>query len=865
MISSLGFAQESDNTKPYVFGGACQSQGSWTADALSATSSLQNIAEQLKNDKNCNSLAKKLDQHYAELQPRMIDLGANAETANKLSSISEDGMAIGSLVKEGSGIKDFLMGSSQFRNQVTSLVAKNLLETKMTNASLNAFGPAGTSAAAIIGTSKRIRNAAYSSLDTATNVLDSLITESQCLSSSNMAGPIISAMVSVASSVVTSRQDSFGQRTARFVNKLSMFMRDRRFAGVFNKLNQIQFRNSLSCLLEVTSESYCSTLDARTLYDTFMSKNIIKEDGKGDFSAAKQKVISGISDSPLQGLYILTQQIPIVTAWLEKVQRGVEPMLKTDASQKNETITTTMQFFLKENILLSYINSEKKTLEALPRSNDDSAQKNQITKIILGLSDIIIGSNFAPNAQEEQNFFTTSSSALLVPFRLMGITPNERVTGEDGSVTPLDFRTWVQGAGRKHPVFKNPMQLAQNVEKNLRLIIEEAKGYAVSYYNNWYIYDQPGLFVDSLTNVRYNVREVLVNVRTYLSDLFEQVQNDELKDASVLSTIIETKDRINNILAKYNQLTEVGKKLKIEKNPTEIDALKKEGAQLHMNIIKTIYENFSVYIARSGFLSNRLTAIVKFDIQNLVRLSEKDPIRNQALLRQIFFATGEAAFENMRIMSGGNPTMINLDISNAQVTQLQNISALEALIKDYFLENIKQMKLSAEAKPSVDLLDTLDFEQKPLESKNSYSRLKKIQSYFWFPLFEKLGKSANSYFKSTSSDKNNDLTEFQAAKTMHKLYCIQSLTFADWRSFKPLCKGVILESDFKSDNLSPATKQKFENLLNVSYDKKLSAYVSANMSQNDVQLNRAERICAFRQYARNNYIMYLTLGLQTSN
>jgi hypothetical protein len=132
--------------------------------------------------------------------------------------------------------------------------------------------------------------------------------------------------------------------------------------------------------------------------------------------------------------------------------------------------------------------------------------------------------------------------------------------------------------------------------------------------------------------------------------------------------------------------------------------------------------------------------------------------------------------------------------------------------------------------------------------------------------------------------------ENQAARHMYELYCIQSLAFTDWRPFQALCKGVVLKGAFDAAALSPAAQKKFEDSLNISYDSKLSENLTAETRKNistirerlkyaataktqdkafrerirqtklEMAKNHSARICALRDFGRNNFVMYLTLG-----
>ncbi|MGZ3748102.1 MAG: hypothetical protein ACXWRE_12040, partial [Pseudobdellovibrionaceae bacterium] len=579
----------------------------------------------------------------------------------------------------------------------------------------------------------------------------------------------------------------------------------------------------------------------------------------------------------------------VITSWLEKIQRGVEPKVKTDAKFKNETIQTVMNFYTTENNLLGDINSSKTTLAS---QTSLQAKKNVVLKTLLSLSSKLAGDIMK---DDYTNFFTINMRPREIPFALIGREVPPEVLGKGKSDFMQSPEDWLQANISNLSEFEKPEQLMETIHSNLKALIEASQLSAVSYYNEWFIYDNAALYVDSVTGMRYNVRNSLKNTNNYLQALEERIKSSSNADVSLIPTIEETRYLISSVLEKYENLRLLGQAYKSASTEEARKEVIEKGKQLHQELIESVYSNFSVLKGKSGFLANRMAVIVKNDFESMLKAGNSFTDEN---VKNIFYATSDAAFEKMRQMSSGNPKDILMDLNNAQMTHKENLTAIEMMLKDHFLALISYTKMVSESiTPNDEDINRDSFKRAwkdywreyPIASRNllgaAFEGLSKPLDFY----FSYYHGNNDRYPKSrTTSLGNNKVAasvdnENEAAKHMYEFYCIQSLAFTDWRPFEALCKNVILKSPFTAATLSPQAQKKFEDSLNVSYDNKLMEYLSpetrknistlrerirfgalANLDQVKLELakNHSARICALRDYGRNNFVMYLTLGAQ---
>ncbi len=924
LIFCTSFALADDVKNPYSFGGNCQSQGYWTSTATMELEKIKSIADTLRADPNCNQLSARLTEYYNALSAQ-TNLPAGAEVAaNRSSTLRAQLDSVVSYSRNGRYEQDKIKEA-----MVASAVDSAIVAADSAKTSNNPMG--GTpqqTATNLQALGSRINRSVHTGLDLVNNLAESTIEESKCLQNPNVSGPLMSSIIAMASAFGSSGQDAFGTKIARLTNTISKLMITRRYYDTTNKLGRAQFRNSMSCLLETVSESYCATLDADILYQEHVHQSGFQRDPKSGVIST-QGVLGAKLNSPLRGFFVLTQLVPIVTGWVEKVQRGVEPRNSADSQFKNDILRNTITYYIQENNLMSTANFDQQTIKKLP---DLVSKKRQVLKTVMQLSAQITGGR---EELQGLNFYTMAVLPMEIPFRLIGIPLPDKVRGSQESGVQQEPGQYLAANIDSIAAFNDPDRLMATVVVKLRGLIEEAQHNVIAYYNEWFIYDQASQYVDSVTGFTYNARDVLQHIDRYFDYVGDKIRENSQMDPSVLPMIEDTRRRIQNVLARYEELRLLGETFRKTSAAAkdEREALINQGVELHRKLLETAYEEFWILRARSGFLLGRVAGIVKYDMQNLLRAN---PEETNKVAKDIFFATGEAAFERMKTMSGSNPYMIYADIKLAQVTHLENLEAIESLLADNFAMSMSWIRMVSRNERPNDGDVRADSLRRLIEDFAEYYPPRKLRPVtkpwdIWW-MFEEasisgpfqLGwhywKHANrysiwgqntivdttgrapydSYPASTPHNGNVLFPDEGAAERMLAHYCIQSLAFKDSSPFKRMCDKINLNSPFlyytmtdeekttyekasplmkfkvRHDLLGLATKEFIGKELSVNYNQKREQLITPEIlealkSPDDVlkkgarQLmarNQSSRVCALREFARNNFVEYLTQGLE---
>ncbi len=855
-----GDGYTTDIQKRYSFSSPCLSQGSWTQAALSQTQQLRQITLQLKNDPSCQSIGQALQGKIAQMQEGLEQAKANQEKSSTLSSLPKEIAALSATVATGGFLRQVLtptlFGSlMKFSTEKTKVDGEAILSDD-SQAQL-----VSEKSQLLQSLNQRMNSAANRGLDLFNSTIDSLPQLETCLIDENSMGHVFASSISLIGSFVSSGADPVGNKTAMAISKLSDYMRQKRFSKVIKKLNEQEFLSSVSCLIDATTESYCSARDGRLLFNE-MTKNF----GQNTLGARKEK---SFYSSPLAGYYVLTQQIPVITNWLFKIQIGSTPRLKEDADFQTKVLNVVNTFFGQMKNIEGYFYNQLINMQA---QNDRRVKQNILRQTVQSLHSLLIGQDALGGRQSENNFFTMSYSAPQIPFVLIGISQPEDLFSPQYQGDPI---AWLDNNATNLPEFQDPDALALRIERNLQALIKEGTNSAVNYYNKNFIVDQIGIVNESLAGMNYNVKEALSNVDRYLHGLKQRIE--ELGgDQSIIASIIETRIRIGRVLSRYKEL----KHYSIKASKTKFESSKSEEEfneklrTANLALIVEVYEQFQVLMARTGWLSNRLANYVKYDYQNVIRSKMlKNPYTLSNDANEIFQASAELTFEKLLSLSNGNPANIDTDLNFALRIGKENVAAIEMLLKDSVAKQISELRLSTLGKQisskditynSVKRAYMDEVVKTPSDRRNS---IHKFFAGLWSASKAALGFNPTSYpvkfisyigLKDKAVYSSDD--EFGSAKKLYNQLCIQALAFNDLKSIWYSCKGAILKSPLDFTKLHPEIVKRFKTELNIDFVEK--AYESLKQSK---AMNESNRICAFRNYNRKNLVAYLTLGKQEAN
>jgi hypothetical protein len=798
-------------------------------------------------------------------------------------------MASGSPNGSKQGVLNTMMSKAI---QYSSLTAK--VQTDKGGASSAISDNPGT--ALLLNLGQRVQRSTVTGLRTFNGVIDTLGKNMECLTA-NQQGQFVAAAASTLASFASSGQDQIGGQLAMAVSKVSAMGRELKFSKAFKELNKVEYMNSMSCLMEVTSEAYCSARDGNAIFQE-MTKQINRDAvvKLKDNGAAKNPA------SPLAGYYILTQQLPLVTNWLQKVQIGVDPKLLSDASFKNQTLEKVNAFYISVNRLLGLYNER---VAFIRRQTDPIAKQNRLIELVSALNIALTGAN--DNSSSE--FFTTKIKPLEIPFRLLGVpTPSGIFVS-----TTFNFDIWIQDANNfaTVPNSGNPDVLADTIGQNLDRIIQDARENSIIYYNQFYIVDKNSIYLDALLGTNYTIKDSLVSIDQYLGRLQEKIKTNS-SDESYIPSIIETRAKIGRVLQKFSDVRKLTAEIQALPSRALTRSMMEHLTQVHSDFVKEVYDQFEVQLAKSGWLSNRLSKFVYYDYAMMLR-SNNDL---SPYLNELYYATGFAAYDKMIAMSSGGPANVESDIKAALEANKKNITVLEGLFKDNLVGMIAEQRLIArqtqaalnecggmiptnfnaltsaqqlslkgkvaqcvkkyEITPAKVYIDNHarsfaeGYDPMPGETTNPIVRIPKGMWTSFKGLFldnllgPAMGGTQGKYELPGSSkalfNLNQEKISFDdeggSSKYLAARMCVQALAFNDLSSFWHLCKDMVLESQFTVPLAATQFKDMDQNYFKVNFTDK--AY-------QDIQnpaLNLSNRICAYRDFFRRNQVLYLTLGMQ---
>lgn len=849
LTAGSAMAQDSGVSSTYAFGGACSSQGVWTANALQSTQALRKVTLSLRDDPNCQALGTSMQNALSSLEAQIEKSNAGIEPART--------RRMSQLPNEIAALRSYYGGAPEMKSQVMSLLMNRAIEGASLSAAVGGATPNAMAADLMKDFATRTNESAKIGLKLFNQVVETLPQMEQCLTGDGpqMMGNMVSGLVQVATSFASAGTDTTGGQMAQTISKLSSYMRNSKFSSVLRKLNQQEFQASMACLIELTSESYCNARDAMGLFKKGMADL--------DWKQTLNKQVT--SNNPFVGYYVLNTHIPNITKWMQKIQIGVDPMLPTDAVFQNRIQQEVTDFYKGLKTLLGDYNSTLLTIKSLPNLE---AKQNQVLKLIQNITESMLrgGGSGGYSTEDKTNFFTMAKTPIKIPFFLIGMeNVPDQVLGREKGLMKISYDDWLQANMGTMKEFQDPEALAEIIGVNMRQLAQSANVSVIEYFSKWYIVDKVALVNESLVDVNYTVKDSLMATRQYLEVAKQRIEKYN-GDMSRMAMIMETQKKIDLILEKYKSVAATGRdfaaKLKAD-NLTEEDV--QRASDDAAELVKTVYEQFYVMQARSGFLANRLINIVQYDyillINNKVDFSEYQ--------QEIFIATGMAGLDRMLQMFNGNPANIQADLNMALDINKGNLNALEDLMKDNLVGLIAQKKMIAEDRNGFGAT-TRDSVRRLIvdAAKDKHSPIthsKEERGSWWNPWNFAPPMVGPGFYATVigywwahsdryplGGDQNRaPESEFSDASAIRSQLCIQALAFYDQSAIFDLCTKSILKTPFA--NLKDH---------DMSYDARFSGHLNNTKATPQMRKswNYSDRICAFRDYNRKNLVRFMSLN-----
>ena len=774
-------------------GGACGSQGAWTQKALDQANAIVETVSRLQNDPNCKDMAAALG-----------NVGFSSDDAK--NPVVAESYRAETIMQELQSLRTVLQNSPSASTAkiLNPILAQTALES-MTSVSGASTTPDRKQSLGVL--QNRFKAASGRGLDMLNSLFSTMPTFTKCMQNRpDLAANLFVGGVRMASAFSSGGQGispKFAETIGNFLN----FIQDYKFAKIEKKLSQQKLWTEISCLVETTQANYCAVQDGFEL-----------------IKSQKQQAAKSFRGSPLEGYYIMAREVPEVSAWIQKIQIGIEPRLTTDAQFKKDTWASIVRLY-NDSYDLPALYFEN--LNTVYKNLTTQQQKmNNIRSLIATLTNVMSGEN-----SRGTNFFIQTVNSTTIPFFLLGreTVPKEVIAPGASRIQVMDYLLDPELT----PEMKNPDETMSRILVRLREIMERAMITGAEYFRNRMSVDQVNLVDESITASAISSRQGLMNIRMYLKSLFQRFQNDREAQA-MLPSILDTMSRIDRILVKFDALDREAQRLKLDiknggyslNNLAGYDgAERKRMTAVFESIITSVYLEFNILLQRDGFFSTRLGTYVKKDYYSRANREDFSQYTNQLLI-----TSGRSVMDRLQEYMRFNVAESESDLSNAQVINMENLEQLENLsiehIENYLMDLNKRSGHSFTSIQNPSLI-------------NSFIGQKRV----WI---------------AAKQDVNNE------AENVRAKVCIQTLGFKRYRRFFFACHGAKLQSTLTAKDGRMTLPLTVE--YNALFKKRLSGDGYINAMTNSALMpagNRFSQVCLLRDYYRNNLVAWMTRDFAT--
>jgi hypothetical protein len=856
---------------------------------MEASEAIAKVANELKSDPRCTLMSNTLIANMQELSGKLNQAQREQSGVSRMMRLSQEMSALGQFASQTSEnrvnvVRQLLGRAVGYAAEVSKApMTPRSSEMSSTDVAQNIFQ-----------FGQRLRETTNSGLDILNSTLQGVGSSTECPLNNSSGGALFGASVKVLSSFASSGQSFTGTKLAETIAHLFNSFRAVRFSNVIRDSNETALLNSISCLLETTSENYCAARDSRQLWQEAQDQSQVRlsdpQNKNSTIVLADREQAGSQKDTPLEGFYLITQQLPIFNDWLLKVMLSADPQLVEDGNFRNRILDDVNGFFKMVNELKATYNNKVATIQ---RNTDPEARLNGAIDLIFNLESLMTSNGRGSSSNE--NFFTVGTQSSHILFLLAGIpVPMKEIAEKGRQFSPEGYFTSQRA---DNPRLKNPEEILSGLRARLDDIIQKAQLSAVTYYNSWAVVDKQAVVDSAMLGVNFNIRQILLSTDQYLERLrirlialIEKERNMQVQnpiDEAIIGSILDTQSKLRKI---QGQLDIVRAKSMDFQRSAELKTRESSDSAANLQYVAAkvafetasrdflivLYDEFNVLLSRTGFLSNRLSNYVQYDLHTVLRNSERagtllsDPRFEESLK----YAVNLASYNEMLETTKSNPATIRQDIANALNINKSNIHMIESLFKDFFSKKIAELRLrSQHSQVGAATMETDSYRRLwadhmntvPTEGRSGIASIVDKTLGLFGMIWNSSPLGNNSQYHTGGlgplqlvGNRGTILpsdTEFGSAAEMYSQYCIQALAFNDLRGIWSVCNGAKLTSPFTPPDRNNPAYAAYDQYLNVDFTKRATENFETNRP-----LNESLRICSLREYYRRNMVLYMTRG-----
>jgi hypothetical protein len=259
-----------------------------------------------------------------------------------------------------------------------------------------------------------------------------------------------------------------------------------------------------------------------------------------------------------------------------------------------------------------------------------------------------------------------------------------------------------------------------------------------------------------------------------------------------------------------------------------------------------IYDSANMMLSRDSYFDTRLRQIVQYDISDTIYTMRGNKETGMGVELENLFSRGSSIVNTLSNVFAADPVVQSLDIAQAMEVQKANLTSTEGLFAKIIFNQILDINCRLYGGRFCNIQKNGD-EIDPVTNKYP-SSINTLMAGAW----EKDGivHQFLNYISPKATDDDPTLQQLRA-----KL-CTQSLAFETRDTFRELCRGARLISEYSGD--------KDPQNLNMNYDQTITDMTKMNAS-GTAQWRTDKRnagVCAFRNYLRRNYVYRMYMDYQ---
>ncbi|NDF15791.1 hypothetical protein EB061_10795, partial [bacterium] len=368
------------------------------------------------------------------------------------------------------------------------------------------------------------KDVANMTMATTQSILRAIPSSQRCLHNNPSAGAVIFGAIAHASAALVSGGEING--VGEFTASLLNFSRDMKYVKSLKPLEYEEFKNSVSCLVESTSESYCAIEDAEQALDAL---KLVDENGPQTLREMLARSSTDPVASPLAGLVIYMRDVPVVQNWLQKVLFGMSPRQSWQGVGKNDNWAAYLGFIQSVNSLQANFSDKEQLYYENAAGADRITKMGQVREIFNDTLNVLRGGGRSP-----VNFYQRAMQDELIPFFLIGA----EMPADFNPMTNNFDAFWLRNVREASAGFDNPDRLLQTIKENLWKLMDKAQVEANRLFAKRMVVDPLNLITDAMRGPGVSAYQAFLDQRTYYTNLIAKLEQSvkEMEGSSADST-----------------------------------------------------------------------------------------------------------------------------------------------------------------------------------------------------------------------------------------------------------------------------------------------------------------------------------------